>query len=406
MNAINSVSPFFKNRVPKQIVIQFTNVCNALCPQCEMRKTNNIKRNTLSKERIKNIIDKASQNNFAALSLTGGEPLLFPETLKDLLLYAKTKKIHFTRTGTNGFFFERKHSNYEKKVLSTAKLIKDSKVRNFWISIDSSDPSQHEKMRGFERQVEGIYKGIPVFNDAGIFPCANLGINRGVGGKKTLEIKTDDYKSEKEYLKDFQEIYEKAFSEFFTFVSDLGFTIANCCYPMSTAIDSNPVSPVYSAASSNHIVSFSKKEKTALFKALYTSIEKNREKIKIFNPLSSVFEIINQYEKGATPHPCKGGKDFFFSDAVAEKVFPCGFRNEEINIKNFKYINKDNDISCSKCDWECFRDPSTLMSPAAQIISSPFKGYKNLKKDKIFFDLWKNDMKYYLKCGFFSSLKK
>ena len=91
MNFLNLFYPFFKNRLPGQLVIQFTNVCNALCPQCEMRKSNNLRRNTLSENKIKSIIDRASKNKIAAVSFTGGEPLLFPETLKNLLLYAKEK---------------------------------------------------------------------------------------------------------------------------------------------------------------------------------------------------------------------------------------------------------------------------------------------------------------------------
>lgn len=403
MNYINLFYPFFKNKVPGQIVIQFTNVCNALCPQCEMRKSNNIKRNTLSGNKIKAIIDKASKNKIAAVSLTGGEPLLFPETLKEHLLYAKEKKIHFTRTGTNGFFFERKHSNYDKKVASTAKLIKDSKVRNFWISIDSCDPFQHEKMRGFERQVEGIYKGLPVFNDSGIFPCANLGINKGMGGKKTLELNIKNYSCEKSYLSDFENIYESAFSDFFVFISELGFTMANCCYPMSTAPDSNKIDPVYFAASQDSIVNFSRNEKISIFKALYRAIEKSRNKINIFNPLSSVFQILNHYQKNILPFPCFGGDSFFFTDALSAKTYPCGFRNKEIIPDEFK--KNQNKLFCSNCDWECFRDPSTLLFPFSKILSSPFKGYKNLKKNREFFKIWKQDIKYYMACGFFNSNK-
>jgi uncharacterized Fe-S cluster-containing radical SAM superfamily protein len=402
MNFLNLFYPFFKNRLPGQLVIQFTNVCNALCPQCEMRKSNNLRRNTLSENKIKSIIDRASKNKIAAVSFTGGEPLLFPETLKNLLLYAKEKKIHFTRTGTNGFFFERKHSNYDKKIASTAKMIKDSKVRNFWISIDSSDPCQHEKMRGFERQVEGIYKGLPVFNDSGIFPCANLGINKGMGGRKTLELNLKNYSSEKKYLTDFEKVYENAFSEFFTFVSQLGFTMANCCYPMSTAPDSNQISPVYSAASADSIVSFSKNEKISLFKALYRAIEKNRNKISIFNPLSSVFQILNHYEKDIKPFSCRGGESFFFTDALSGKTYPCGFRNDEISSSCFSEAENSD---CIRCDWECFRDPSTLMAPVAEIFSSPGRAYNDMRKNKQFYSIWKSDIKYYFKCGFFNSNK-
>ena len=402
---IKSIMPLFSGRLPGQVVMQVTNRCNALCPQCEMRKTSKIKRATMSVKQAKSIVDNAAQSKIKAFSVTGGEPLLYPEITKEILLYAKKKGIKYTRTGTNGFFFSTTPGNYMKKIESTARLIKTSKARNFWISVDSADPHQHEKMRGFKRVVEGIYQGLPVFHDTGIFPCANLGINRGLGGKKTLELSRKNFNTEKDYLEAFEQTYEKAFSSFLEFVISLGFTMVNFCYPMSVNSDNRDLNPVYSATSGDSIVNFSTKEKTLIFKILLKVIMKFRDLIKIFTPASSLYQLLRQYDSNDKITPCRGGKDFFFVDAYTREFYPCGYRgNESFGPKlSKKYITEDK--NCTQCDWECFRDPSNLLHPIAEILSTPFLGLKKTKRDKRFYELWKNDIKYYRKSNFFSGIK-
>jgi len=56
-------------------------------------------------------------------------------------------------------------------------------LRNLWISIDSAVPEVHEKMRGFPGVIRGIEKALPIFHQFGIYPSANLGINRNMGGE-------------------------------------------------------------------------------------------------------------------------------------------------------------------------------------------------------------------------------
>ena len=402
---IRSIYPFFKGKIPGQLIIQITNRCNASCPQCGMRKSADIKRAALSPETARKLIDNAALNKVKAVSITGGEPLLYPEMTKDLLLYSRKKGIRFTRTGTNGFFFSKAASNYEKKVTSIAKLLKKSKLRNFWVSIDSSDPDIHESIRGFKRVIEGIYSGLPILHENGIFPCANLGINRAVGGQKTLELKPEYYNSKAGYLKDFENIYEKAFINFFEFVCNLGFTMVNCCYPMSVQASSQDLSAVYSATSADRIVNFLPEERPILFKALSKAVSKFRSRIRIFTPASSLYELYMQYQHKKTPTPCRGGKDFFFAEAETGNIYPCGFRGDE-NFKNsIPSKNQIKNFNCSKCDWECFRDPSTLLTPLTIIGSHPFSGLKKIKADKKFYNFWLEDIKYYMAAEFFDGTK-
>ena len=66
-----------KRRVPGQLVIQFTDRCNALCPQCGMRIRETFTRSKLSISAVKRILDRAAQRNVSLVSFTGGEPFLY-----------------------------------------------------------------------------------------------------------------------------------------------------------------------------------------------------------------------------------------------------------------------------------------------------------------------------------------
>jgi MoaA/NifB/PqqE/SkfB family radical SAM enzyme len=187
-NYLRDLFCFLKHTSPGQLVIQFTNHCNATCPQCGMRITNKIERNRIPVTDIKRIIDAAAQRNIQSISFTGGEPLLFPDDLVELIGYARQAGIPMIRTGTNGFIFRNSdEKEFNSRLQRIAKKLYDSGLRNFWISIDSANPTLHEKMRGLPGIMDGLKKGLPIFHDAGLFPTANMGINRNMAGWLTQE---------------------------------------------------------------------------------------------------------------------------------------------------------------------------------------------------------------------------
>jgi uncharacterized radical SAM superfamily Fe-S cluster-containing enzyme len=94
-----------RSRVPGQLVIQFTDHCNARCPQCGMRVSERFSRSKLSQGDVYRILDAAAAKGFQVVSFTGGEPLLFLQDLADLMHYAGKVGIQYIRTGTNGFIF-------------------------------------------------------------------------------------------------------------------------------------------------------------------------------------------------------------------------------------------------------------------------------------------------------------
>lgn len=398
-----NVLSILKGRIPGQVIIQLTNQCNATCPQCSMRKTETFQRSTLSEDEIIKIIDAAARQNIQALSFTGGETFLNMPSLIRMLQYASNTNIPYIRTGTNGFMFMNSdNSNYTDRIHRLAENLSKTRLRNFWISIDSADPQTHEQMRGLKGVIKGIEKALPIFHEYGIYPAANLGINRNTGGLGKISNKMTE--SEVFYGE-----FKEAFEHFYQFVINLGFTMVNACYPMSVDTSSSPdMSAIYGATSSDSIISFSREEKIQLFQALKDTIPKYRTQIRIFTPLVSLYSLIKQYkgEEGLSL-PCRGGLDFFFIDSNDGNTYPCGYRGKE-NMGKFYDLNIK-DIKekpfCKACDWECFRDPSELMGYLINCVRHPLRYIANGSKESEYRLLWNSDIKYYISCDFFDGRK-
>lgn len=393
------------NRLPGQLVIQTTDACNASCPQCGMRITNEFKRSRLSLEQLRRVMEAAAEKRFQAISFTGGEPLLFLDDLIEMIRYAGHVGIPCIRTGTNGFIFTgSEKKGFSSRIERIAHALADTPIRNFWISIDSVVPEVHEQMRGLPGVIDGIQKALPIFHASGIFPAANLGINRNLAGKMP---------SGNDYLHPdkFYEHYRSGFDRFYRFVCDLGFTMVNCCYPMSIpdAKVGSGLSPVYAATATDLVINFSRNEKALLFQALSETIPKYRSRIRIFTPRTSLLALTRQaLRREPKSHPCRGGIDFFFMDARTGHTYPCGYRGntdmgkfEDLKFRNLLKVGSD----CRECDWECFRDPSELMGPAFTLRKHPVQAIKRLAADRTYSRLWLEDLRYYRACGFFDGRK-
>ena len=316
---LRNIAAFRKNRIPGQLVIQFTNQCNARCPQCGMRVTADFPRSTLAVDGIKRMLDAAARQGVQAVSFTGGEPLLHLDHLIDLIDYAGKAGIAYIRTGTNGFLFRNSHkAGFMDRMRRLADRLAATPLRNFWISLDSAYPHVHENMRGLDGVVAGIEKALPVFHAAGLYPSANLGINRQVGGPATALLRAGRDTSPEVYLGDFYTAFKTSFDKFYRLTADLGFTIVNTCYPMSidTAEQADGLSAVYAATAVDDIVRFSRPEKGRAvpcpdgipFRPTATGCA-------FFTPLSSLRMLCRQYGNGGVPSrpaACRGRGGFLF----------------------------------------------------------------------------------------------
>jgi MoaA/NifB/PqqE/SkfB family radical SAM enzyme len=364
-----------------------------------MRRSENIGRYKLDKEYVKNLIDSAAEKGIKSLSFTGGEPLLFLDDIIELTNHATAAGIPYVRTGTNGFFFkDSEDPGYLKRIHSIAEKIAATKIYTFWISLDSANPVDHENMRGISGVVKGIEKALPVFHEYGIYPSVNLGINRATGG--SLQQPFLSQSSREEFL----ESFKQAFTKFYSFAHNIGFTMVNACYPMSNSTDSEELkSNVYGAASSSSVISFSRDEKALLFQALFETIPKFRGKLQIFSPRCSLHGLIRKFADRQSPlFPCRGGTDFFFVECEKGRIHPCGYRHEHQNqlpdlVQRFGKI-----VDCDICEWECFRDPSDVLGPFADMFTQPLKLCGKIIKEPHFFRLLIEDLRYYSACNYFN----
>jgi hypothetical protein len=402
---VKSFGAFFHGRTPGQLVIQFTDHCNALCPQCGMRVSSPFPRHRLDMDDVKRMLDVSVQKGVRVVSFTGGEPLLYINELTALIRHAKAAGIDYIRTGTNGYIFAHPESpRFMSRVYILAERLAGTPLRNLWFSIDSAVPEVHESMRGFPGVIRGMEKALPVFHEHMLFPSANLGINRNLGGGVTARARI--HTGSKDEIEFFRRAYKKAFRSFYGFVEGLGFTMVNSCYPMSVEQEEGPqgLSPVYGATSSEDIVRFKDAEKAELFRALFRVIPEFRARLRIFSPRISLRGLYRRYGREPDePYPCRGGLDYFFVDAKSGNTFPCGFRGEE-NLGRFWNLETrrtNGKGGCILCDWECFRDPSELFGPLLEALHSPLRLLNRIRRDPGYAAVWIRDLDYYLACDLF-----
>lgn len=388
---------FLRGRAPGQLIIQYTDKCNAACPQCDMRMSAEFSRSTLAFDSAKRTIDHAAANGVMALSITGGEPLLYLKDVTSLLKHAHDSGIPFTRTGTNGFLFTNSDApGFEGRVARVAENLVNARIYTFWISIDSADTEVHERMRGLPGVIAGIRRALPIFHAHGLYPSVNLGINRNVAGPECPAFANSD---------DTYAFYRQAFRRFYDSVIDLGFTIANACYPMSVPPgDARGLAAVYQATSKSSIVEFTAPERAAMYRALHDTIPEYRHKIRIFSPQSSLLSLVRQHTGDDRSAPCRGGIDYFFVDAQRGHAFPCGYRGSDDMgpYWNLDLRKKPEAATCRKCDWECWRDPSELTDPGLLAVRRPWSLARRLLADRVYTTTWLNDLRYWRACNFFS----
>jgi hypothetical protein len=385
-------------KVPRQVVVQITDRCNASCAHCSMRARVSRERSTMPVDTALSVIDHAARSGVRAISFTGGEPLLDLRQLTRYVRFARESGIRSTRTGTNGFMFA---SSDSRHVAAEAGRLADNLLtaglRNFWISLDSADPAAHERMRGLPGVVAGIERALPVFHAAGMYPAVNLRLTRALGGPLIPR------------REDGPEVFAKKAREglrrFFSRAVDMGFTMANVRYPTSAEARSDGLRAVHGAASGSSLVHFSRSEKRALFTALRDVIPEFRAQIRIFTPLSSVDGLIAEYSN-SLPRPsgcaCRGGVDFVFVDTRGH-AFPCGYRSDEDlgPFTTLDFARLERVPHCRLCDWECFRDPSELMGPVAGAASLSATVVKSLRGGDRRLSLWRGDVRYSLAAGLF-----
>jgi hypothetical protein len=203
----------------------------------------------------------------------------------------------------------------------------ESGLHTFWISIDSADPVVHEQMRGLPGVIDGIEIALQIFHAHGIYPSANLGINKYIGGLSQNHSTAPP---------EFFTFYRDAFQKYYNLVIHLGFTIVNVCDPMSIEENNrNGLRAVYGTTAAGGITRFTLAEKALVFEALYHTIPEFRHRVRIFSPRSSLFSFRQHHVGGETPRT-------FASKILHDEKF------RKLWIEDLKYFKDCDFFDCSK----------------------------------------------------------
>jgi len=382
----------------RRLSVQLTTACEARCKQCEYGQVG-LKRHTLHRDKVIEIIEAAGKNHFQVISFTGGEPFLFMDELLEYVTLASRAGIGRIFTGTNGGFLQRLYKRYgdsaayRDEVRRIAEAIAATPLSNLWISIDSADPATHECNRQLDGVVKAIEIAVPILRNAGIYPTINLGINRLIDGPWS-PWELAGFRNEEHFDRNaFLERYSRGFEAYFKLAWDMGFTIVDFCYPMS--IKGGPF-----GATSQYLTYYKPWESKVLFQALDDAVARNRWRFRISSPRCALYLLrSNGNEMAPRPRPCSGGHDHFFVAAIDGLAYPCGYRNDVLG--DFKDLDFERlrtaERTCTLCHWECSYNADQLLS-RLNIFQDPISAIKTFLGDTEFSRHLREDVAYFIAC--------
>jgi len=145
--------------VPATSNLSITNKCQCKCVHCSAEPFLNPERRELTTDEIKTVVDDALDLGSNLVIFVGGEPLVHPD-IYDLIKYVDKDKA-IVMIFTNGWLLE-----------ESAEKLAEAGLATLNISIDSSEPEVHNKLR----RVKGLYKRA----FAGAKKCREMGILTGI----------------------------------------------------------------------------------------------------------------------------------------------------------------------------------------------------------------------------------
>ncbi|MCX5849233.1 MAG: radical SAM protein [Deltaproteobacteria bacterium] len=166
----------FKETRPLAATIGVTSRCQLECAHCSAASSSRVGLE-LSKTEIENVIQESVDIGVTNITFTGGEPLL----RKDIeeLVAAVARRDTVALIFTNALALD------EKKALA----LKEAGLTAVFISLDSSDPAEHDRLRGRNGLFLSVKEGVKNAIRAGLAVClSTYATNESVRDKKLSQI--------------------------------------------------------------------------------------------------------------------------------------------------------------------------------------------------------------------------
>ena len=170
------------------IDLNFNNACNLRCKYCF---TNSPKgdhaKETLDVAMVANIADQADELGIFEFDLQGGELLLRPDLLFEVLEAIQPERFYLYLT-TNGFFLDKK----------IARKLADAKVGRVSVSVDSFDEKTHDEIRGRKDSWRRAMEALKNVQEVGIDPYLNITVGHYNSFSEDIEMLCK-YSNDKNY---------------------------------------------------------------------------------------------------------------------------------------------------------------------------------------------------------------
>ena len=167
------------------IDLNFNNACNLRCKYCFTNSPigDHVKE-YLDIGAIKKLADEADELDYFEFDLQGGELLLQPDKLFEVLEAIRPERFYMYLT-TNGYYLDEK----------MAKKLAEYKVSRVSVSIDSMDEKIHDEIRGRKESWKRAIAGLEHVKNAGMDPYLNITVGH-------YNANTDHFKQLLDYSRD------------------------------------------------------------------------------------------------------------------------------------------------------------------------------------------------------------
>jgi len=160
------------------IDLNFNNACNLTCKYCFTNSPiGDHAKDTLDLDMVASIADQADELGIFEFDLQGGELLLRPDLLFQVLEAIQPERFYLYLT-TNGYFLDKE----------MAQRLADAKVGRVSVSIDSFDEKTHDEIRGRKESWRRAMDGLKNVQAVGIDPYLNITVGHYNAHSEDIEM--------------------------------------------------------------------------------------------------------------------------------------------------------------------------------------------------------------------------